>query len=167
MVAPLITFLAGNIPGNRFLVQGDIVMLPYIIGVIVIVCRGDLMRSLLAGLLASSTILWCASSLAELFTLGAVTANAEAFEQLGTISNFSDGGNFLCWLSVQAGSYGFAGMALMVVVVVTLAVWNRNRIVTGADVAGLRPKRVRRAEDAPAPEPAPAAEPQEDAGAQQ
>ena len=152
MVAPIITFLAGSIPGNRFLIPGDIAMLPYIIAIIVIVCRGDLVRSLLAGVLASATMLWCASSLAELFTLGAVTANAELFEELGTISNFSDGGNFLCWLGVQAGSYGFAGMALVVVVVVAIAVWNRNRIVSGADVAGLKVKKaaappVRRVEE--------------------
>lgn len=161
MVAPIITFLAGSIPGNRFLVQGDIAMLPYIIAIIVIVCRGDLVRSLLAGVLASATMLWCASYLAELFTLGAVSANAELFEQLGTISNFSDGGNFLCWLAVQAGSYGFAGMALMVVAAVTLAVWNRNRIVTGLDVAGLKPRRPRRPESPAAPEPpAPEEQPQ-------
>lgn len=158
MVAPIITFLAGSIPGNRFLVQGDIVMLPYIMAVIVIVCRGDLVRSLLAGVLASASMLWCASSLAELFTLGAVTANAQAYEQLGTISNFSDGGNFLCWLSVQAGSYGFAGMALMVVIAVTLAVWNRNRIVSGADVAAMRPRRVRRTPELPATQEAPETE---------
>jgi len=158
MVAPIITFLAGNIPGNRFLVQGDIVMLPYIVAVIVIVCRGDLMRSLLAGVLASASMLWCASSLAELFTLGAVTANAEAFEQLGTISNFSDGGNFLCWFSVQLGTYGFAGMALLLVITVTLVVWNRNRIVTGADVVGMRTKRVKKPAEALAKEEAPAAE---------
>lgn len=154
MVAPIITFLAGSIPGNRFLVQGDIVMLPYIVAVIVIVCRGDLVRSVLAGVLVSASMLWCASSLAELFTLGAVTANAAAYEQMGTISNFSDGGNFLCWASVQAGSYGFAGMALLVVVAVTLAVWNRNRIVSGLDVAGIRPRRVRKAAE-PAPTEAP------------
>ncbi len=143
MVAPLITFLAGAIPGNRFLPQGDIVMLPYIIGLIVLICRGDLVRSLLAGVMVSSVMVWCSSSLAELFTLGAVTANAEAYEQLGTISNFSDGGNPLAWLAVQAGSYGFAGMALLVVAAITLVMWNRNRIVTGADVGVLRVKRAK------------------------
>ena len=47
------------------------------------------------------------------------------------------------WLAVQAGSYGFAGMALLVVAAVTLAVWNHNRITSGADVAAQK-KRVRR-----------------------
>lgn len=152
MVAPIITFLAGSIPGNRFLPQGDIVMLPYLIALIVIVCRGDLVRSLLAGVMVSSVMMWCSSSVAELFTLGAVTANAELYEQMGTISNFSDGGNPLAWFAVQAGSYGFAGMALLVVVTVTVVMWNRNRIVTGADVAALRVRRPRRpqpAESAP------------------
>ena len=103
MVAPIITFLAGSIPGNRFVVQGDIVMLPYIIAIIVMVCRGDLVRSLLAGVLASCTILWCSTALAELFTLSAVTANAEMYEQMGTITNFCDGGNPLAWAAVKAG----------------------------------------------------------------
>lgn len=175
MVAPLITFLAGAIPGNRFLPQGDIVMLPYIIGLIVLICRGDLVRSLLAGVMVSSVMVWCSSSLAELFTLGAVTANAEAYEQLGTISNFSDGGNPLAWLAVQAGSYGFAGMALLVVAAITLVMWNRNRIVTGADVGVLRVKRAKfsrsegkaasrkaaaEAPGAAAPEAAPASKPE-------
>lgn len=151
MVAPIITFLAGSIPGNRFLVQGDIVMLPYIIAVIVMVCRGDLVRSLLAGVLASATILWCSSSLAELFTLGAVTANAELYEQMGTISNFCDGGNPLAWVSVQLSSYGFAGMACLVVMAAALAVWNHNRIVAGTDVANLK-RRVKKAEAAEAAE---------------
>lgn len=145
MVTPIITFLAGSIPGNRFVAQGDIVMLPYIIAVIVMVCRGDLVRSLLAGVLASATMLWCSSSLAELFTLSAVTANAELYEGMGTISNFCDGGNPMVWAAVQAGSYGFVGMACLVVLSVTLAVWNRNRIVTGADVANLK-RRARRPE---------------------
>lgn len=155
MVAPIATFLAGSIPGNRFVAQGDIVMLPYIVAIIVMVCRGDLVRSLLAGVLASATMLWCSSSLAELFTITAVTANAEAYEQLGTITNFCDGGNPLAWLAVQAGSYGLAGIACLVVLAITLAVWNRNRIVTGADVANLK-RRVRRP-DAPAAEAAPEA----------
>lgn len=152
MVTPIVTFLAGSIPGNRFVAQSDIVMLPYIIAVIVMVCRGDLVRSLLAGVLASATMLWCSSSLAELFTLSAVTANAELYEEMGTISNFCDGGNPMVWAAVQAGSFGFAGMAGLIVLAVTLAVWNRNRIVTGADVANLK-RRVRRTE-APAAEAA-------------
>ncbi len=143
MVAPIITLMAGSIPGNRMMLQGDIVMLPYIIAVVVMVCRGDLVRSLLAGVLASSLMLWCSSSLSELFTIAAVTANAPAYETLGTIANFSNGGNPLVWLAVQAGSYGFAGMALLVVAAVTLAVWNHNRITSGADVAAQK-KRVRR-----------------------
>ena len=142
MVAPIIMLMAGSIPGNRMMLQGDIVMLPYIIAV-VMVCRGDLVRSLLAGVLASSLMLWCSSSLSELFTIAAVTANAPAYETLGTIANFSNGGNPLVWLAVQAGSYGFAGMALLVVAAVTLAVWNHNRITSGADVAAQK-KRVRR-----------------------
>ena len=158
MVTPIITFLAGSIPGNRFVAQGDIVMLPYIIAVIVMVCRGDLVRSLLAGVLASATMLWCASSLAELFTISAVTANAELYEGMGTISNFCDGGNPMAWAAVQAGSYGIAGMTCLIVLAITLAVWNRNRIVTGADVANLK-RRVRRVEAAEvsAPAAAPAA----------
>ena len=150
MVAPIIPFLAGSIPGNRFVVQGDIVMLPYIIAIIVMVCRGDLVRSLLAGVLASCTILWCSTALAELFTLSAVTANAEMYEQMGTITNFCDGGNPLAWAAVKAGEYGLAGIACLVVLAVSLAVWNRGRIVSivsGADVgAGAvkrRPKHIK------------------------
>lgn len=157
MVAPIITFLAGSIPGNRFVAQGDIVMLPYIVAVIVMVCRGDLVRSLLAGVLTSATMLWCSSSLAELFTRSAIIANAETYEQLGTISNFCDGGNPLAWAAVKAGEYGFAGIAALVVLSVTLAVWNRNRIVAGTDVANLK-RRVRAAaQPAPAAETSPAA----------
>ncbi len=157
MVAPIITFLAGSIPGNRFVVQGDIVMLPYIIAIIVMVCRGDLVRSLLAGVLASCTILWCSTALAELFTLSAVTANAEMYEQMGTITNFCDGGNPLAWAAVKAGEYGLAGIACLVVLAVSLAVWNRGRIVSGADVgAGAvkrRPKHIKG--ETPRPETAP------------
>ena len=128
MLAIIMTFLAGVLPGNRFLVQGDIVMLPYLVGVIVAVCHGDLLRSLLAGAASSVTMLWCASSLAELFTLSAAAANPEVYGEAGTIVNLSNGANPLAWLTVQAGSYGVAGMALLVVVGVALAVWNRNRI---------------------------------------
>lgn len=162
MVAPIMTFLAGSIPGNRFMAQGDIVMLPYIIAIVVAVCRGDLVRSLLAGVLSSSLMLWCSTALAELFTQAAVTANAEVYESMGTITNFSDGGNPLTWLAVQAGSYGFAGMALLVVAAVTLAVWNHNRIVTGADVVGLK-KKVRPRREAPAPEPQQPVQPEDEA----
>lgn len=133
MATLAMTFMAGVLPGNRFLVQGDIVMLPYLVGIIVAVCHGDLIRSLLASLASGVVMLWCASGLAELFTMGAATVSPELYGEMGTISNLSDGANPLAWLTVQAGSYGVAGMALLVVVALVLAVWNRNRIVRGSD----------------------------------
>ena len=163
MVAILMTFGAGVLPGCRFLVQGDIVMLPYLMGVIVAVCHGDLLRSLLAGAASAAVMLWCASGLAELFTLSAAAANAEAYGELGLLANLSNGANPLTWLAVQAGSYGLAGMALLVLAGITLAVWNRGRL-TGAAAPARRSRKKRPAH---APEHAAHSHPHREAQAAQ
>lgn len=98
ILMPLALLLAFIIPGNKTLPLGDLPNLLSIISVVVIVSRGNVIRSVLTGIPIAASFMLIASVLAPLFTkLAGETNNPEiaAIAAVQPITAFTDGGNHI------------------------------------------------------------------------
>lgn len=133
ILVPLSVLLAVILPGNRVLPFVDLAVLPYIFVLIIPVTRGDFWRSLIIGFFTMIIMLYCGSSMVELLMETAAVADPATYANYG--SNFSsicDGSNPLTWAMVQLANFKWIGIAVMAVISVALAVWNRTKIIAEA-----------------------------------
>lgn len=143
LLTPASLYLAAILPGNRLLPGADLVMIPYILVAAVTLARGDILRSLVGGILSILVTLFCGTALAELFTQSIQQSGTLEYTAEGLVSNLCNGSSPLTWVLVNISLYGVAGMVLLVVVVITLLVWNRNRITGGVRLYVRRTKTLR------------------------
>lgn len=147
VLTPMILFLAPLLPGNRLSPDADVTLLPFLMVMVVAVCRGDLIRSLITGLLAMIVMLYCGTSLAGLFTAAAVAAAPSVYESLGPVVSLCGGASPLTWLAVMLAVFGFAGVCVLVLIAVCFAVGNHSAIVGKVDplsrklITALSPKK--------------------------
>lgn len=102
ILVPITLFLAIILPGNHVLPLGDLATLPFMIALMTAVFRGDVVRSLLGGIIHVMASLYIATWAAPYITQA---AQASGFDLKGatSISVLSDGG---AWSTVL-----FGGMA--------------------------------------------------------
>jgi len=133
ILVPASIFLAVILPGNRVLPFADLAVIPFVIVLIIPVCKGDFLRSLICGAIVMIAMLYCGTDLVDLLMETAAVAQPEVYANYG--SNFSsicDGSNPLTWAMVKLGGLGWIGVAIMAVIAVVLAIWNRKCIIKEA-----------------------------------
>lgn len=128
LMVPVTLLVAYKLPGNGFLPSIDFSMLPYILIVVVAICRGGLLRSFLSSVLTVTVMLGCANTLSGLFTQSAMLADAEAYGTGALIASLYGAGSPLTWFTTKVASFGVAGMGLLIVVILALVIWNYNRL---------------------------------------
>jgi len=128
IMVPVTLYIAYKLPGNQFLPQLDFSMLPYILIMVVAICRGGLLRSFISSVVTIVVMLYCATSLSGLFTQSATIADAEAYGATGVISSMYGAGSPLAWLTTTISGFGVAGMGLLVIAILALIIWNYNRL---------------------------------------
>ena len=133
ILIPASIFLAVLLPGNRVLPFADLAVMPFVIVLIIPVCKGDFLRSLISGLVVFIVMLYCGTDLVDLLMETAAVAQPEVYANYG--SNFSsicDGSNPLTWAMVKLGGLRWIGMAIMAAIAVVMAIWNRKCIIKEA-----------------------------------
>ncbi|MEG0852875.1 MAG: PTS transporter subunit IIC [Angelakisella sp.] len=128
IMVPITLYVAYKLPGNQFLPQLDFSMLPYLLIMVVAICRGGLLRSFISSVITIVIMLYCATSLSGLFTQSAMIADAEAYGTAGVISSMYGAGSPLAWLTTKISGFGVAGMGLLVIAILALIIWNYNRL---------------------------------------
>ncbi|KLE15681.1 PTS galactitol transporter subunit IIC [Clostridium sp. C8] len=100
LLTPIAVLLAVAIPGNRILPLGDLANLAVMISMVVLVTKGNVVRSVLIGIPIMIGDLLVASAVAPLVTKVAKSINFEfPAGYNGEISSFLDGGNpFRFWI---------------------------------------------------------------------
>lgn len=132
LLIPITLLLAVILPGNRVLPLVDLATIPFIIAIMVPIFRGNILRSLLGGIVAMAASLYIATWMAPYMTEAADRVGFQAEQTTGQISSLVDGGNPLSALFVLGGREGWLGLAVLAVVSVLFAWWVRVR---GADRA--------------------------------
>jgi PTS system galactitol-specific IIC component len=99
ILMPLSILIAFILPGNRLIPLGDLPNLISVMAVIVIVMRGNVVRSVIAGLPIVASFMLFASKMAPLYTRLSAGAGLAGVDAGQTITAFTDGGNQLrFWL---------------------------------------------------------------------
>ncbi|MEA5012050.1 MAG: PTS transporter subunit IIC [Angelakisella sp.] len=143
ILAPFSIYLANILPGNGLMPGPDIVMLPYVVIFCVAIARGDLIRSLVGGVVSLIAMFYAGTAMAELFTKTVLVSNVGDYAQAGIVSNLCASASPITWAVVNANLYGIAGAALLIVAAVALLVWNHNQITGGVKLYVRQTKTIR------------------------
>lgn len=95
ILVPLTIFLAVVLPGNNVLPFGDLATIPFIVAMIVAAARGNIVHSVLAGIVVISMSLLMATAVAEFHTQMGLAANFKMPDGAALISSIDQGGNFV------------------------------------------------------------------------
>ncbi|MEG2088266.1 MAG: hypothetical protein RR022_08695, partial [Angelakisella sp.] len=125
---PFMVWLGGVLPNNIFQPSMDFTMLPYLLLLVVAICRGGIVKSLLCSLLSMVAMFYCSMGMSGLFTQAAVATDAAAYSGMGAISSMYAAGNPVTLLVSWIASFGIAGMGLLVLLILALSIWNYNKL---------------------------------------
>lgn len=121
LLMPVALVLALILPGVRFIPLGD---LPNLIGatvLIVVACRGNVIRSMIASIPVIIGKLYVASAMADTYTTLAQKANFSVKGYNGTITSFLDGGNLLrTWFAFLFSGKLWAVLLLIIIIPVII-----------------------------------------------
>ncbi|MCT4593915.1 MAG: PTS galactitol transporter subunit IIC [Anaeromicrobium sp.] len=132
ILVPLAIAIAVILPGNQFLPFADLAVFPFVFVLIVPVTRGDLIRTLIVGVVIVVLGLWISTDLAPLLTEAAIDANFDIPQNATLISSIADGACPASWLFVKTMEFKVAGAGLLSIVTGVMAFINRKRILKEA-----------------------------------
>lgn len=100
ILTPISVFIAFLLPGNKVLPLGDLANLAVMASMIVLACRGNILRAVITAIPVIVADLWIATNIAPFITGMAKDVNFKMAEgSSGQVSSFLDGGNpFRFWL---------------------------------------------------------------------
>ena len=132
ILVPVAVFLAVILPGNKVVPLADLACIPYMLVLVTPIVRENGFRGLIVGIVVLAVGFYIATDLSPLITTAAANVSFD-MNGAAAISSICDGANPLSWLIVRLGTLGvFAGMIILAVGVVALAIWNRSRILKQA-----------------------------------
>lgn len=132
ILVPVAVFLAVILPGNKVVPLADLACIPYMLVLVTPIVRENGFRGLIVGIVVLAVGFYIATDLSPLITTAAANVSFD-MNSAAAISSICDGANPLSWLIVRLGTFGvFAGMIILAVGVVALAIWNRSRILKQA-----------------------------------
>lgn len=132
VMIPIMLVLAAIIPGNEFLPFASLTGLPFAFVLVTAVCRGDMFRTLLTGLLTLSLALLIGTNLAPLVTSTAVSTGFSLPNGTSSISSVDYAGAMLPWAMIQGVKFKVVGVVVLTVITLLLALGNRRKILQEA-----------------------------------
>lgn len=137
ILVPLMILLAVLLPGNRVLPFGDLATVPWMFVLITPIVNNNGFRGIIIGIIVLAIGLYIATDLAPMMTKAALDANFDIAGATGAadtmITSICDGANPLTWVITRLnGWFGYIGAAIVAVVAIVLAIWNRGRILKEA-----------------------------------
>ncbi|KGD72585.1 DNA mismatch repair protein MutT [Tatumella morbirosei] len=128
LMIPLMLVLAAVIPGNEFLPFASLTGLPFAFVLVTAVCRGDMFRTLLTGIVTLSLALLIGTSLAPIVTSTAVSTGFSLPQGTTSISSLDYAGSMLPWAVIQGFNFKFIGITVLTVLTLLLLLWNRRKL---------------------------------------
>ncbi len=101
VLVPCTLFLSVVIPGNNVLPFGDLATICFYVAFIVGAAKGNIVHSVLAGIVVMGLALLMATNIAQFHTSMAVAANFQMPANTTMISSLDLGGNFLNWIVIK------------------------------------------------------------------
>ncbi|MGE0969419.1 PTS galactitol transporter subunit IIC [Klebsiella sp. WOUb02] len=128
LMIPIMLVLAAIIPGNEFLPFASLTGLPFAFVLVTAVCRGDMFRTLLTGLLTLSLALLIGTNLAPIVTSTAVSTGFSLPQGTTSISSVDYAGAMLPWAIIQGFHLKEIGVGILTLCTLALMMWNRRKL---------------------------------------
>ena len=128
LMIPVMLVLAAVIPGNEFLPFASLTGLPFAFVLVTAVCRGDMFRTLLTGIVTLSLALLIGTSLAPIVTSTAVSTGFSLPQGTTSISSLDYAGSMLPWAIIQGFNFKVIGISILSVLTLLLLLWNRRKL---------------------------------------
>lgn len=129
VLVPLSILIAVLLPGNRVLPFADLSVIPHVFVLMIAITKADFFRSLLIGAFTMVIMLYCGTDLVPLLMETAAVADPATYgNYVGAFSSICDGCNPLTWAMVKLANLQWAGIAIIAVIGIGLALWNRKHI---------------------------------------
>lgn len=128
LMIPVMLVLAAIIPGNQFLPFASLTGLPFAFVLVTAVCRGDMFRTLLTGLLTLSLALLIGTNLAPIVTSTAVSTGFSLPQGTTSISSVDYAGAMLPWAIIQSFHLKEIGVGILTLCTIVLVLWNRRKL---------------------------------------
>lgn len=103
ILVPIVLMLSFILPGNRVLAFGDLAALAYFVSMVPAFSKGNLFRSVIAGIVIMSVVLWVCTSFGSSLTQMAVSIGYEIPKGTVDITAMS-AGNWITWVLFKIGS---------------------------------------------------------------
>ena len=129
VLVPITIILAAILPGNRVLPFADLAVIPFSLVMLIPITKGNVFRTFIIGFINMAVGLLIATNLAPLHTQMAIDANFTMPPGATMISSICDGANPLSWLFTRLMSVPFVGVAILAVIALGMAFYNRQRII--------------------------------------
>ncbi len=120
ILIPITIFLAVILPGNKVLPFGDLATIVFYIAFIVGATNGNIVHSVITGVILMTTALYMATDLAPLHTIMAKQAKFAIPEGTSMISSLDEGGNLLNWLIIKMFQVSWGWIILSVIAIIGL-----------------------------------------------
>ncbi|MCF6097506.1 PTS galactitol transporter subunit IIC [Thermovorax subterraneus] len=127
ILIPITVFLAVLLPGNKVLPFGDLATIVFYIAFIVGSTNGNIIHSVLTGVVLMATALYMATDLAPLHTMMAQQAKFAIPEGTSLISSLDEGGNLLNWAIIKIFELQWGWIIFAAIAAIGLIVYLTNR----------------------------------------
>lgn len=136
ILVPLSIALAVFLPGNRVLPFADLAVIPYVFVLIIPMVKGDFFRSLVVGFFTMIIMFYCGTDMVDSFVATAKAADPATYGSYTTaFSSICDGSNPLTWAMWKLSNFQWIGIAIIAVIAIGLAIYNRQHIIKQAKEA--------------------------------
>ncbi|SWT81579.1 PTS system galactitol-specific transporter subunit IIC [Klebsiella pneumoniae] len=124
LLIPIMLILASILPGNKVLPLADLPVAPFFICMATVIHRGDLVRTLISGVIVMITVLLIATQFAPYFTEMALKGG---FSFAGAQISALSVGNMFGWSISELMSLGIIGVVVAVGIVASVVLFLRKR----------------------------------------
>lgn len=129
VLVPLSILIAVILPGNRVLPFADLSVLPHVFVLTIAITHADFFRSMIIGVCSLVVMMYCGTNLVPLLMQTAAVADPATYgNYAGAFSSICDGCNPLTWAMVKLADFQWIGIAIIAVIGIALALWNRKHI---------------------------------------
>jgi PTS system galactitol-specific IIC component len=138
LLIPFTLLIAVVLPGNEFLPLASLAGMFYLFPLVLPFTRGNVVKTFLIGLVAIVLGLWMVTDMSAAFTAAAADVYARTGDGAVAIPEGFSAGSLdfasspLSWLIYKLTHYAefrWAGAAVLMVIALAMAVWNRMRII--------------------------------------
>ncbi len=126
LLIPIMLLIASVLPGNQVLPLADLPVAPFFICMATVIHRGDLIRTLISGVIVMMTVLLIATQFAPYFTEMARNGGFSFAADGAQISALSVG-NMFGWSIVELMAMGIIGVVIAVGSVCAIVLWLRTK----------------------------------------